>query len=371
MPINPLKYLDLVKELKTCYPTYDIHLHPIEIFSNSGSYVKNKSNSGLFHLESRPYNPPRIDSLCKIDLSAEVDTSLNINSRIIRLLNRMAYSHSGPDVFNSHFQLAGLDKGLLLPVAPEHGCFRMQMKNIAAMFKGDPRFFMATSVPNNVRDDELVSYLIEDKNRYDVIALKIHPNITNIDTSSRNGKMRVERLMQASAAVNLPVIIHTGLSFIPASAQKRNTAISDFFDIEIPKSVPVIFAHGGCFGHSIAEIESFILPNLKRILKRHSNTYVDVSGLEFPALTKLIDAVDYQRILFGSDGLYVAPAAILLKLIVAIKSSGKDLEQCLINILSKNPDKHIFREVVSKENAKDRQNRPNSEVSEENLTIEG
>lgn len=370
MSIDPIKYLDLVKELQKFYPTYDIHLHPIEIFSNSDSYVQNKSNSGIFHLDSRPYISPRNDSLYKIDLSTEVDISLNTNPRIIKLLNRMAYNHSGPVVFGNHLQLAGLDKALLLPVAQEHEDLRGKMKNIAAMFKGDPRFFMATSVPNPVRNDELVSYLIEDKNRFDVIAQKIHPNITNIDTASRNGKIRIERLIQASAEVGLPVIIHTGLSFIPSIGQKRNTAIADFFDINIPKSVAVIFAHGGCFGHSAAEIESSILPKLKLVLKKHSNTYIDISGLELPALTKLIDAVDLRRIIFGSDGLYVAPAAILLKLIASIKTSGKDLEQCLIHILSKNPARHLFREAVSN-NINDPQNRSNSEASEVDLKIEG
>jgi predicted TIM-barrel fold metal-dependent hydrolase len=370
MSINLIKYLDLVKELQKFYPTYDIHLHPVEIFSNSDDYVQNKSINGLFHRDRRAYNSPRKDSLCKIDLCTEVEISLNTDARKVKFLNRMSYSHSGPVVFGNLFQLGGLDKGLLLPVAPEHEDIRGQMESIAAMFKGDSRFFMATSVPNFVTNDEIVSYLIEDKNRFDVIAQKIHPNITNIDAASRNGKMRIERLIQASAEVNLPAIIHTGLSFIPSSDQKRNTAINAFIDMEIPNTVPVIFAHGGCFGHSAVEIESNILPNLKRILKKHSNTYVDVSGLGLTALTKLIDAVDYRRILFGSDGLYVSPVVILLKLIAAVKNSGKDVEQYLIHILSENPDRTLFRDVVSHKIGNN-QNQSKSEASEADLKIKG
>ena len=346
MNASAIKDLDLIKELKTQCPTFDMHLHPLDIFSISYAYARNGSNRELFHLDRRPFNPPQIKTLEKLDLTAEVDESLNTNPKAIKLLNRLAYSHSGPSVFRSHFHLAGLEMGLLLPVAPEHGDFRRQMDQIYNMFREDRRFFMATCVPNAVKDNQLVGYLLEEKKRYGVIALKIHPNVTNIDIRSRSGKKRIVTLLHAGAEVNLPVIIHTGMSFIPSSGQVRNTDIADYLDIDIPDAVPVILAHGGCYGHTLADVESFILPHLNRILSRNSNVFIDVSGLEIPVLQALLNSVDTRRILFGSDGLYVMPAAVLLKMIFAIRKSDRPLEASLVSILSKNPAKSVFKDAL-------------------------
>ena len=93
---------------------------------------------------------------------------------MIPMIVRKTYSHTGPKVFNAYFDILGIDKGLQLPVAPAEGSIKPQMSIAFHMFKDDPRFCMAGSVPNTIESKDVETYLIRQIELYRIIAVKIH-----------------------------------------------------------------------------------------------------------------------------------------------------------------------------------------------------
>jgi len=69
---------------------------------------------------------------------------------------------------------------------------------------------------------------------------------------------------------------------------------------------------------------------------------VDISATEFEALCLILDNVDHERIVFGSDALYELQWKTVVKLMHGFKLMHKNYKEKFIQITSKNPLK-LFR----------------------------
>ena len=181
---------------------------------------------------------------------------------------------------------------------------------------------------------------------YKIKAIKIHPNITEIDLSESSGKERVEYIIEAAGKAGLKVVIHggrsTGIKDPMASSYGilKNLQHIDWGNT----NQAVIIAHAGTYGHDLSQIKEEVLPLMNRLLSRHSNVFVDVSGLEIDAISAIVKRIDIDRIFFGSDALYNSQWGALVKLMHVLQKNAPNYEECFVKIASVNPAGHFFVE---------------------------
>jgi predicted TIM-barrel fold metal-dependent hydrolase len=332
-----------LNRLRERYLTYDCHLHPFELFSRF-EYREHADTPGLFSRRGTRYRPPLPGSFTEEGAQPSVCALLRGRPELINLMNQKVYEHTGPVVFKDHMDLAGIDRGLLLPVAREQDEFPLQMASLAGMMEGEGRFGIGTSVPPAVRDDQIQAYLHQQVLAHGAIAVKVHPNLSRIDLDIPAGRSRLEAIISASSATRLPVIIHGGSSLIPNAGECRFGQIENLCEVNLRADVPVVIAHGGAWGRSVESLRTEVLPVLKAMLLKHDNLFIDISGLSHEHLKCLFSAVELKRILFGSDGLYVAPARMVVRVVLALQELHTKVEATLLQIMSENPSKFIFNE---------------------------
>jgi len=213
--------------------------------------------------------------------------------------------------------LCGIDKGLLLPVAPSAGNADSLMSRVKSYYGESERFLMGYSIPNTVPDADIEQDIAKAVETYDAKAVKIHPNISGIDLQSSAGKERVERIFSASGALGLPLVIHGGRSPLLQDMRCREYAVIDNLmglDFSMTRA-PVIIAHGATFGCSDEECDERVIPLLKELLERNSNLFVNTAGVSLRALELMFSKMDSKRIVFGSDALFLTPWEGLAKLL--------------------------------------------------------
>jgi predicted TIM-barrel fold metal-dependent hydrolase len=184
---------------------------------------------------------------------------------------------------------------------------------------------------------------------YYIAGVKIHPNVSEIDLGTWEGKKRVERIIGASDRFNLPVIIHGGRNNILDNDRSRFAELSNFQDIDLRSSTPVVIAHGGAYGLRASEVSDEIVPVLKKLLSKYDNLYIDVAGLSDDIILLFLSFIGTDRILFGSDALYENQAVMGMRLLFALERSHLNVEDSLIRILSSNAARIIFREGPNKQ----------------------
>jgi predicted TIM-barrel fold metal-dependent hydrolase len=338
------RYIGKFKEIQKTFRTFDAHIHPTEIIFNLYSYREDPELKGLYALGKAKYRNPSLEDLLKEnDGKTAVHSSKNYG-RILPLMLRQVYSHTGPRVFGDYFDILSIDRALLLPVSPETGTVEEQMAASFEMFKDDDRFRLAGSVPNTVRNEYVASYLKGQIDDYGIVAVKVHPNVTGIDLATLAGKERVECILAAGGSLHLPVIIHGGRSEILGDTKGRFADMANFRDIDFKTSSNVIIAHGGAYGMSDAEIADRVVPSLKKLLSAYGNLLIDLAGLRESAIVSLLSNVDSDRVLFGSDALYENEIAMGMRLLYALERTGAKSDDAPIRILSENAARTIFRE---------------------------
>jgi predicted TIM-barrel fold metal-dependent hydrolase len=257
---------------------------------------------------------------------------------------RRTYAHTGSAVFAAHMIASCSDKVLLLPVATPGRTITGQMHEIAKMFGDHKRFSVGCSVPNTIKTANIGDFIKKMIGRFRIKAIKLHPNISEIDISSSDGKERVESLLVASSESDLPVIVHGGRNDVLRDPKTRNYSCIDNLK-KINWGVggyTVVIAHAGALCCTLNEMDQDILPKIKKLLAKHDNLMVDISGLDISALVLVLKEIDHGRILFGSDALYNSQWASVAKLMTALQMAKYKVEKEFIAIASANPAKYIF-----------------------------
>ena len=336
-------YLSFIENLKTSYNFYDMHVHPFEVITNQYGYTPNKNYRGLFSRGNARYIPPRFENIGVYNKIGEKEGQ-DIPQRIKFLFIRNLYTHTGPRVFRDHMRLSGIKKVLLLPVAPVVGDMDSQMTEISSMFGGQERFLMGCSIPNTIENKDIERFAIRMIHQFDAKAIKLHPNVSEIDLGSQSGIRRVESILDACEGSGMPLVVHGGRSPV-----LKNPNASAYARIENLKNINwgiskkiVVIAHAGSYSCSLTEIEKDVIPRLNTMLSKYENIMIDISALEIDAVVAVFRNIDPQRILFGSDALYEPQWTSVVKVLCALSESGLKMEKTFIQIASTNPSKFLF-----------------------------
>lgn len=340
------RYLDQIKYIKKSYPLIDIHVHPFNVMYDGFTYTQNLQHEGIYSASSSSYATPSTGQL-KISQTPEITSRVlnqELQEKMAILTTRRLYAHTGTKMFADHMQLSGIDKILLLPVLGPDESDEYQMKTLFSMFGDDDRFALGYCIPNSVANNDISNTLRHAVHDYKIKAIKIHPNITKIDLSSSLGKERVEYIITAAGKAGLNVVIHGGRS----TGTKDHLAasygiIKNLQHIDWGNTnKAVIIAHAGTYGHDLHQIKEKVFPIMNKLLSRHSNLFVDVSGLELDVISAVVKSIDINRIFFGSDALYNSQWGATVKLMHALQKNFRDYEDCFIKISSSNPSRHFF-----------------------------
>jgi predicted TIM-barrel fold metal-dependent hydrolase len=345
-------YFCLIEEIKANWKVYDSHMHPVEVIFGNMSYKKNVKEDGIFSLNKSKYTEPSLINIIeKHKSSKELTAFIRMRPKILPMMLQNTYAHTGPRVFRKYFNLNFIDKGLMLPVAPAVGTTTQQMDLCHTMFKDDDCFSLAGSVPNTVSNQDVESFLKKELEKFKIIAVKVHPDITGIDLGAKEGKERLEAIISAGSRLRLPVIVHAGCSrpFLNNRRAEFGSFVN-FKDINFDAQTPVVLAHGGAYELSYAEVNRDILPLLIKLLKKFPNLLIDISTLNHDVIKLFLTRIATEKILFGSDALYQNQSLMLMNLIYALDSSNLKLDDSLINIMSKNAASKIFQEAPNKQN---------------------
>jgi hypothetical protein len=342
-----IMYLDMVKKMKKSFILYDMHVHPFELMqNNSGTDYKDDGN-GIYSTSGSKFIPPSLHNI-KLDKVFEIKKLENQNTYIKMLtkINKIIYSHTGAKVFSMHMNLSCIDKILLLPVAPMYGNIDGQMLAMDHMFGNDDRFWKGGSIPNTIRNVEIIEWIKQMIKQYDIRAVKIHPNITGIELGSSSGKERVENILFASNEHKMPLIFHGGRTHLPVhSSAGTYASIENLSEINwgLTKE-PVVIAHAATYGYKQQEIEEDVIPRLEKILSKYNNIMVDISGVDYKILNIILRKIDINRILFGSDALYNLEWENVVILLHTLSEYKFNVEKYFLQIMSINPQKYIFNE---------------------------
>ncbi len=331
--------LKQIKAIKGDNLFYDLHAHPIEImYDGLYDYLPSNDIKGLFSAGPSSYVRPEPAAIGLEQTGKPVAASLQ---KKFNLLNaRRYFAHTGSKVFSDEMEMCALDRVLLLSVVDTEESGNGQIELLTWMFDADERFMFAYCLPNDIPNHLVAAEVKKVCCEYSLAALKIHPSITGIDASKQAGIDRIEAILDASRQCQLNVVIHGGLS----PDCKNSQAVSygtieklQYVDWSItPQKVDI--AHGGFFGNSLEDARDRIAPIMAKLLDQHENLVVDTSGIGYTLICLMIEHFDPNRIVFGSDALYIKQWMAMVQLWAALKATQDNHESTFLRIVSENPE---------------------------------
>ncbi|MDJ0793302.1 MAG: amidohydrolase family protein [Woeseiaceae bacterium] len=300
------RYLSDARRICSGLDIFDIHMHATEVIRDQIEY--GPLADGLRSSTNSPeYRSP---GLANVRLSSAArQTNPELQLKMSELAFSRSYKHTGPRVMSDQIDLAGVDKAVLLPVAGGNRSIVRQMEIIDECCAEDQRFIAGFSISNGVPSDGIYEVLAQASRVHRIRVLKIHPNLTGIDLSSAQGIARVEAMLRACDRLGLPALLHGGCSPILG-----DSVASEFSTMKKLQRVdwsltafPVVIAHFGVYGcdgnpgsTSLQDVEI-----LREMLDQHEHLYTDTSGVSYDAIEKMLGLVSPERVVFGSDALYV------------------------------------------------------------------
>jgi predicted TIM-barrel fold metal-dependent hydrolase len=335
--------LEDVQRFKGPLRFYDVHVHPFDVIFQSLRYRQLPDQAGVYGHDGSPFIAPQVGP---VRLRGPILPEPSYRPAFFMVVVRRLFRHTGPRVLGEQMALAGIDRTLLLPVAPATGSNEWEMNAIHEMFGNDPRFLVAVSVPNSVPLSGIAPYISRYVATRGVRAVKLHPAITGIDLGSGSGRQRAEAMLDGCRESGVPLIVHGGRSYpvrdpkVGLYACIQNLARIKWRDAR----VPVVIAHAGCYGCALEEMEREVLPTLETMVSANENLLVDTSALEHDALALVLERVGIDRLLFGSDALYEPPWSAMVKLTMALRVNRMDPEASLRRVAGLNPSRFLSLE---------------------------
>jgi predicted TIM-barrel fold metal-dependent hydrolase len=333
---DPLVLCEWASELGTTHAFLDLHVHPYDVLSGDIRYKPDSQAKGLFTRGFFNYHPPVMEN--GINGLQEKPQLVPDSQRAFILASRYTYNQTGPKVFEDQMELVHISGALLLPVARTAGKAEEMLVVTHEMFKTDNRLLPGCAFPIGVQPKELAVFFQSAFKTYGIRAIKLHPNLAGIDPITQAGQDSICATLAVASELHLPILVHGGRTPSIEMAEGREFgAISRLSMIDWSISIaPVILAHAGCYGLSYAEsVEALII--LSKLLEKHSNLMVDISNLEPPILRLVLEKVNHERIVFGSDALYVPVWKAWIKFLQILQLVSKNPEDDLIRMASLNP----------------------------------
>lgn len=342
------RHLDAVAGVRQSHRLYDVHAHPYEILFDRLSYRPDPASPGVLTVPGGAYAPPAPGRFDYPDPAAGALPGGRLRE-ISAMLFQRVYGSVGARVFLDHMDLAQIDTALLLPVPSDSGDWRRFDSRMAWLNEayGDRgRLAIAGSIPVSLRGDEMAGYAKALRKRYGISALKCHPVVSAIDLGESAGRGWLESMLCACGELGLPLFVHAG-RYNPYWEGPRGGfgALAHLREIDFSlSSEPVILSHAGLHCVPGPQVEEE-LSILVRMLERHGNLAVDLSGLGLPALRRLMTSVPLERILFGSDALYIPQWQAVAMTVQAIEESGMRIEETFVQLASSNPKRTVFKDA--------------------------
>jgi predicted TIM-barrel fold metal-dependent hydrolase len=339
-----VQYLDKIRDICGTRSIVDVHVHATEVIRGRTEYAC-LTNGIYSESDSQPYHAPKVSNvrLTSIALGDNVERQ----NKLSELAFTRAYRHTGPTVLGHQLDLAGVDKAALLPVSSSHSQLGQQMEVIRNCCSSDSRFIAGYCIPHDVPIDKIGDELRKALDEYDIRIVKVHPNISDIDLTSAAGRDRLQAIIQACGSCSLPALLHGGCSPILGDVPARKFSTIENLDrIDWSRtSSPVIIAHFGLYGCSgndeLASKES--LKQLIAMLNRHPNLFTDTSGVSYDIIKQMLSALGPDKVVFGSDALYVPVYRQLALVAHAMHELGMELAE-IRRIACDNPGR-IFHDI--------------------------
>jgi predicted TIM-barrel fold metal-dependent hydrolase len=332
---DPHVLLEWARDVGETVPFLDFHVHPFDVLTGDTGYQLDDQVEGLYTRGSAVYHPPRVQASVECP---KTPPASSLTLRSLLLAARLAYTHTGPKVLADQLDVAGLAGALLLPVARIPGAAENLAQVSAHLFPDDGRLLPGCAFPIGIPPDKLDSFFRSARETRGIRAIKLHPNLTGVDPLTESGRDLIEAMLAAAGSLDLPVVVHGGrtLALEPAACREYGT-LAHLANVDWSvSSAPVIIAHGGLY--SLTEEEAIAaLDALERLFERHPNLMADTSNLEPPALRLVLEKVDRNRLVFGSDALYIPIWKSWVRFLQTLRLVSQHPDDDLIRIASLNP----------------------------------
>lgn len=343
------RYLATIREIGDSVRLTDCHAHPYEVMYDDCKYEPNPDAPGVYSTGKANYAPPKSDSI-SLDppASPDPDTPRDLVERMMLLTMRRRFTHTGPRCWLDQARLAGIGRFVLLAVAQPGCTAEARMAEMARMFGDDPHFLWGYSLPNTLPPERVGEDILQAVNKYDISVLKVHPTLSGHELTAVEGRARIDALLKTAQKVCMPVVLHGGKSpsvrYPPTACQQGeldNLAKLDLAGTQYP----VVIAHAGAFGIGADEFERRVLPQLHNLLSKHDHLLVDTSALSVDVISVLVEQVDHDRILFGSDALYEPSWKSAVKLYWVLERQFSRPDDLFALIAGHNPEKTFIKEA--------------------------
>jgi predicted TIM-barrel fold metal-dependent hydrolase len=332
---NPQMLLDWARDLGKTHAFLDMHVHPYEVFSGDIRFNPDPQTDGLL-TKGFNYRPPVLDG--EMDLLSTAPQPVPEGQRALLLAARFTYNHTGWKVFADQLDLASLSGALFLPVARAAGKAEEMLELSHKMFRMDNRLFFGCALPIDVPPEKLADFFRSAYKTYGIHVIKLHPNLAGIDPLTNNGQDLINASLAVAGELGLPTVVHGGRSpgLEPVELGENGT-ISRLATVDWSISTaPVIMAHAGCHGLTESEAADALLI-LDSLLEKYSNLMVDTSNLDPTILRLVLESVSPDRIVFGSDALYVPIWKAWARFLHTLQLVSPHPDDDLIQIASLNP----------------------------------
>ncbi len=338
---DPRVLCDWARDLGKTHPFWDFHVHPYDVLSEDTRYTLNPHTPGLFSRGLFKYKCPSFETALA-DLSSSTKPASD-NERAFILSSRLTYNHTGPRVFLDQMELVGLSHALILPVARTPGKAESMLEAARLMFPQDERFSLGCAFPVGLLLDELLPYFTRAREEYGARVIKFHPNLGCIDPLTSSGQALIYTMLRSAGELHLPIILHTGRTPCIEPVESREFGMLDrlaSIDWSL-SSAPVIFAHCGLYGCTPEETQQ-ALHAVKTQFDRHPNLMADISNLEPPLLKLVLQNLPLERLIFGSDALYIPIWKAWLRFLQALHAVSLHPEDDLVRLASLNPTRCLI-----------------------------
>src|SRR5215467_11001263 len=201
-----------------------------------------------------------------------------------------------PKSFLKYLDEVGLDRAVLINyVAPEVIGFTNGVNQFVADYvKEDPRRLIPCGSLHPRYSSNILAD-VEQLLRLRIAMIKIHPpHQLLFPNDYLNGVTELEIIYRAAEANGIPIMFHTGTSVFPGARNKYGDPMYlDDVAVDFPK-LKILMAHGG---RPLWMDTAFFL------LRRHSNVYLDVSGIPPKSLLQYFPRLEEiaSKTLFGTD----------------------------------------------------------------------
>jgi predicted TIM-barrel fold metal-dependent hydrolase len=326
--------LNWARDLGKTVRFLDMHVHPFDVLSGDVAYRRNEHLEGVFSMGKAAYRAPADEPSESNEMRP---ASAPVSERTLGLAARLKYLHTGPKVFVDQLEITGLSGALLLPVARVPHRAEEMLDVMDDMFTGESRLMRSCAFPVGVPAQEISAFLHSAHMGHGIQGVKIHPNLCGVNPLDALGHELIEGALEAAGRLGLPTIVHGGL--IAALSPDEAAEYGLLERLETVNwglsSAPVIIAHAGCFDLRAEDVDAS-LARLNRLFERYPNLMADTSSLDPASLRRVLQRVGLERLVFGSDALYVSMRAAWVGFLRALREVSRSPDNDLVRIASVN-----------------------------------